>query len=341
MYKLIRNLLFLFDAEVIHEFSTKLVKLFNLIPFSSSMMRKYYLVSDKSLEREVFGLKFKNPVGLAAGFDKNAEYYDEFSNFGFGFIEIGTVTPLPQEGNPKKRIFRLSRDKALINRLGFNNSGVEKIKKNLNRNKNVIVGANIGRNSFTSNEEADHDYIKSYNELYPYVNYFAINISSPNTKGLRELHDKNLLEPLIKRITSLNFSKENPKPILIKISPDVTFSQLDEIIKLVVDYRIHGIIATNTSISREDLLSKNKSETGGLSGKPINRRSNEIISYISKKSNKAFPIIGVGGIMSAEDALEKIKSGADLVQLYTGFIYNGPKLIRSINKALIEYYKFT
>jgi len=339
MYKLIRNLLFLFDAEVIHEFSTKLIKNFSLIPFSSFIIKKCYQVSDKSLEKELFGIKFKNPVGLAAGFDKNAEYYNEFSNFGFGFIEIGTVTPLPQEGNPKKRIFRLSRDKALINRLGFNNSGVEKTKKNLNKKKNVIIGANIGRNSFTSNEEADLDYIKCYNELYPYVNYFAINISSPNTKGLRELHDKDLLEPLIKRITSLNFSKENPKPILIKISPDVTFSQLDQIIELVIYYRIHGIIATNTSILREDLLSKNKSETGGLSGKPINRRSNEIISYISKKSNKAFPIIGVGGIMSAEDALEKIKSGADLVQLYTGFIYNGPKLIRSINKGLIEYYK--
>jgi len=299
------------------------------------------LISDKSLEKELFGIKFKNPIGLAAGFDKNATLFNDFRNFGFGFIEIGTVTPLPQDGNPKKRIFRLSKDKALINRLGFNNSGVEKIKKNLNRKKNVIIGANIGRNSFTSNEEAHLDYIKCYNELYPYVDYFAINISSPNTKGLRDLHNKDLLEPLIKKITSFNYSKGNPKPILLKISPDVGFSQLDQIIELVIEYRIHGIIATNTSISREGLLSKNKSETGGLSGKPINKRSNEIISYISKKSNKAFPIIGAGGILSAEDAVQKVKSGADLVQLYTGFIYNGPKLIRSINKALIEYYKST
>ena len=339
MYKLVRSFLFLFDAEFIHELSAKLIKLFNLIPFSSSIMRKCYLVSDKFLEREVFGIKFKNPVGLAAGFDKNATLFNDFRNFGFGFIEIGTVTPLPQEGNPKKRIFRLSKDEALINRLGFNNSGVEKIKKNLDRKKNIIIGANIGRNSFTSNEEAHLDYIECYNKLYPYVDYFAINISSPNTKGLRDLHNKDLLEPLIKKITSLNYSKENPKPILLKISPDVAFSQLDQIIELVIDYRIHGIIATNTSISRKGLLSTNKSEAGGLSGKPINKRSNEIISYISKKSNKSFPIIGTGGILSAEDALEKVKSGADLVQLYTGFIYNGPKLIRSINKALIEYYK--
>ncbi len=341
MYKLVRKFLFLFDAEEIHELSTKLIKLFNFIPFLSFLLRKCYLISDKSLERELFGIKFKNPIGLAAGFDKNATLFNDFRNFGFGFIEIGTVTPLPQDGNPKKRIFRLSKDEALINRLGFNNSGVEIIKKNLNRKKNVIIGANIGRNSSTSNEEAHFDYIKCYNELYPYVDYFAINISSPNTKGLRDLHNKDLLEPLIKKITSLNYSKGNPKPILLKISPDVGFSQLDQIIELVIEYKIHGIIATNTSISREGLLSKNKSETGGLSGKPINKRSNEIISYISKKSNKAFPIIGAGGILSAEDAVQKVKSGADLVQLYTGFIYNGPKLIRSINKALMEYYKST
>ena len=206
MYKLVRKFLFLFDAEEIHELSTKLIKLFNFIPFSSFLLRKCYLISDKSLERELFGIKFKNPIGLAAGFDKNATLFNDFRNFGFGFIEIGTVTPLPQEGNPKKRIFRLSKDEALINRLGFNNSGVEKIKKNLNRKKNVIIGANIGRNSFTSNEEAHFDYIKCYNELYPYVDYFAINISSPNTKGLRELHNKDLLEPLIKKITLLNLS---------------------------------------------------------------------------------------------------------------------------------------
>ena len=338
MYKLVRSFLFLFDSEVIHKISTKLIKLYNLIPFSSKLLRNSYLISDKNLEKEVFGIKFSNPVGLAAGFDKNASFYNDFRNFGFGFIEIGTVTPLPQKGNPKKRMFRLIQDKGLINSLGFNNDGLENIKKNLNKKREVIIGANIGKNSFTKNKEAYLDYSKCYNELYPYVDYFAINISSPNTKNLRDLHNKNLLEPLIKKITSLNFKRSNPKPILLKISPDLSFNQLDQIIEIVIDYKIDGIIATNTSISREGLISKNMNETGGLSGKPINKRSNEIISYISRKSNKAFPIIGVGGIMTAEDAVEKIKSGADLIQLYTGFIYKGPKLIKSINKALIQHY---
>jgi len=336
MYKLVRSLLFLFDAEFIHEISTKLIKFYNYIPFVSKLLRKNYLISDKLLEKEVFGIKFPNPVGLAAGFDKNASFYNDFRNFGFGFIEIGTVTPLAQEGNPKKRIFRLSKDKALINRLGFNNYGIRRIKKNLDKKRNIIVGANIGKNSFTKNEEAYKDYLKCYNELYPYADYFAINISSPNTKGLREFHNKSLLEPLIEKITSLNFRKPNPKPILLKISPDLSFNELDQIIEIVLDYKIDGIIATNTSISREGLISKNKDEAGGVSGKPINKRSNEIISYISKKSNKAFPIIGVGGIMSASDAVEKIKSGADLVQLYTGFIYKGPSLIKKINNLLLK-----
>ena len=338
MYKLVRSLLFLFDAEFIHEISTKLIKFYNYIPFVSKLLRKNYLISDKLLEKEVFGITFPNPVGLAAGFDKNASFYNDFRNFGFGFIEIGTATPLPQDGNPKRRIFRLSKDKALINRLGFNNYGTRRIKKNLDKKRNVIIGANIGKNSSTNNKDAHDDYLKCYNELYPHVDYFTINISSPNTKGLREFHNKSLLEPLIEKITSLNFKKTNPKPILLKISPDLSFNQLDQIIEIVLEYKIDGIIATNTSISRKGLISRNKNEIGGVSGKPINKRSNEIIAYISKKSKKAFPIIGVGGIMTAEDAVEKIKSGADLIQIYTGFIYNGPKLIRSINNALIEYY---
>ena len=334
MYKLVRSFLFLFDSEVIHKISTKLIKLYNLIPFSSKLLRNSYLISDKNLEKEVFGIKFSNPVGLAAGFDKNASFYNDFRNFGFGFIEIGTVTPLPQKGNPKKRMFRLIQDKGLINSLGFNNDGLENIKKNLNKKREVIIGANIGKNSFTKNKEAYLDYSKCYNELYPYVDYFAINISSPNTKNLRDLHNKNLLEPLIKKITSLNFKRSNPKPILLKISPDLSFNQLDQIIEIVIDYKIDGIIATNTSISREGLISKNMNETGGLSGKPINKRSNEIISYISRKSNKAFPIIGVGGIMTAEDAVEKIKSGASLAQLYTALVFKGPNIINSINDML-------
>ena len=274
MYKLVRSFLFLFDSEVIHKISTKLIKLYNLIPFSSKLLRNSYLISDKNLEKEVFGIKFSNPVGLAAGFDKNASFYNDFRNFGFGFIEIGTVTPLPQKGNPKKRMFRLIQDKGLINSLGFNNDGLENIKKNLNKKREVIIGANIGKNSFTKNKEAYLDYSKCYNELYPYVDYFAINISSPNTKNLRDLHNKNLLEPLIKKITSLNFKRSNPKPILLKISPDLSFNQLDQIIEIVIDYKIDGIIATNTSISREGLISKNMNETGGLSGKPINKREN-------------------------------------------------------------------
>ena len=233
-------------------------------------------------------------------------------------------------------MFRLVEDKGLINRLGFNNKGLESVKQNLNKKRKVIIGANIGKNSSTKNEEAYLDYLKCYEELYPYVDYFAINISSPNTKGLRDLHNKNLLEPLIQKITSLNFKRSNPKPILLKISPDLSFSQLDEIIGIILEYKIDGIIATNTSVSRENLKSKKSYEIGGLSGLPINKKSNEIISYIAKKSNKAFPIIGVGGIMSPEDALEKIKSGADLIQLYTGFIYNGPALIKQINKLLLK-----
>jgi dihydroorotate dehydrogenase len=336
MYSLIRRILFLFDAELIHEFSVKAIKLLNLLPFSKQILRYFFLTNSKVLERDLFGLNFKNPVGLAAGFDKNAECYNEFSNFGFGFIEIGTVTPLPQPGNPKKRIFRLVEDRSLINRLGFNNKGLDEITKNLRKKRDIIIGANIGKNFFTENKDGHKDYLKCLQGLYDFVDYFAINISSPNTKNLRQFHDKNLLRPLLESLINYNNSQSSRKPMLLKISPDIERKELDDIISLVSELKIDGIIATNTTISRDNLKSKHKNETGGLSGELLKDKSNDIIKYLRKNLDKNFPIIGVGGIMSAEDAIEKFKCGADLVQLYTGFIYKGPSLIKKINNLLLK-----
>ncbi|MFL2614741.1 MAG: quinone-dependent dihydroorotate dehydrogenase [Candidatus Marisimplicoccus sp.] len=336
MYSLIRRILFLFDAELIHEFSVKAIKILNLFPFSKQILRYFFLTNSKVLERDLFGLNFKNPVGLAAGFDKNAECYNEFSNFGFGFIEIGTVTPLPQPGNPKKRIFRLVEDRSLINRLGFNNKGLDEITKNLRKKRDIIIGANIGKNFFTENKDGHKDYLKCLQGLYDFVDYFAINISSPNTKNLRQFHDKNLLRPLLESLINYNNSQSSRKPMLLKISPDIERKELDDIISLVSELKIDGIIATNTTISRDNLKSKHKNETGGLSGELLKDKSNDIIKYLRKNLDKNFPIIGVGGIMSAEDAIEKFKCGADLVQLYTGFIYKGPSLIKKINNLLLK-----
>ena len=336
MYSLIRRILFLFDAELIHEFSVKAIKLLNLLPFSKQILRYFFLTNSKVLERDLFGLNFKNPVGLAAGFDKNAECYNEFSNFGFGFIEIGTVTPLPQPGNPKKRIFRLVEDRSLINRLGFNNKGLDEIINNLRKKRDIIIGANIGKNFFTENKDGHKDYLKCLQGLHDFVDYFAINISSPNTKNLRQFHDKNLLRPLLESLINYNNSQSSRKPMLLKISPDIERKELDDIISLVSELKIDGIIATNTTISRDNLKSKHKNETGGLSGELLKDKSNDIIKYLRKNLDKNFPIIGVGGIMSAEDAIEKFKCGADLVQLYTGFIYKGPSLIKKINNLLLK-----
>ena len=336
MYSLIRRILFLFDAELIHEFSVKAIKLLNLLPFSKEILRYFFLSNSKVLERNLFGLNFKNPVGLAAGFDKNAECYNEFSNFGFGFIEIGTVTPLPQPGNPKKRIFRLVEDRSLINRLGFNNKGLDEITKNLRKKRDIIIGANIGKNFFTENKDGHKDYLKCLQGLYDFVDYFAINISSPNTKNLRQFHDKNLLRPLLESLINYNNSQSSRKPMLLKISPDIERKELDDIISLVSELKIDGIIATNTTISRDNLKSKHKNETGGLSGELLKDKSNDIIKYLRKNLDKNYPIIGVGGIMSAEDAIQKFKCGADLVQLYTGFIYKGPSLIKKINNLLLK-----
>lgn len=305
------------------------------------LLKSIYAIEDPHLEREVFGLKFKNPVGLAAGFDKNAEYIEEMSNFGFGFIEIGTVTPRPQPGNDKPRMFRLIPDEALINRMGFNNQGADvaagRLKHLKNRN-DLIIGGNIGKNKVTPNEEAVNDYIYCFNALYDYVDYFVVNVSSPNTPGLRDLQEKEPLMHILNTLQGLNSQKEVPKPILLKIAPDLTDSQLDDIVEIVTQTKIAGLIATNTTISREGLQSDSNlvKETGGVSGKPLTKRSTEVIRYVHEKSNGAFPIIGVGGIHSAADALEKLKAGASLVQIYTGFIYEGPGLIRDICKGILN-----
>lgn len=336
MYKLlIRPLLFLFDPEKVHHFTFSLIRFLNKIGFGP-IFKSLYEVNSPKLEREVFGLKFKNPVGLAAGFDKDAKLYQELSNFGFGFIEIGTLTPKPQDGNPKKRLFRLKADSAIINRMGFNNGGVEEAVLRLKKNKGVLIGGNIGKNKVTPNENAVDDYKICFEALFPYVDYFVVNVSSPNTPNLRELQDKEPLTKLLQTLQNLNNEKPIQKPILLKIAPDLTDEQLLDIIDIVKETKIAGVIATNTTISREGLQSKNKVEVGGLSGKPLTKRSTEVIRFLSEKSNKAFPIIGVGGIHSAQDALEKLEAGASLVQLYTGFIYEGPQLIKEINKALLN-----
>ncbi|WP_456865613.1 quinone-dependent dihydroorotate dehydrogenase [Galbibacter sp. BG1] len=337
MYKLlIRPIFFLFDPEAVHHFTFSVVKFINRIPGVSALLRAIYLIEDKRLEREVFGLKFKNPVGLAAGFDKDAKLYKEFSNFGFGFIEIGTLTPKPQPGNPKKRLFRLISDKAIVNRMGFNNGGVEEAVARLKSNKNVLIGGNIGKNKVTPNEEAVEDYKICFEALYPYVDYFVVNVSSPNTPNLRALQDKEPLTALLNTLQQLNEKKEKAKPILLKIAPDLTDSQLLDIVDIVITTKIAGVIATNTTISREGLISENKNEMGGMSGMPLRERSTAVIKFLAEKSNGAFPIVGVGGIHSPEDAIEKLNAGASLVQLYTGFIYEGPAIIKKINKAILK-----
>ena len=334
--KLIKPLLFRFDPEAVHYFTFTAIKLLSALPFASAIIRALYLVKDQRLEREVFGLKFPNPVGLAAGFDKNAVLFKELSNFGFGFIEIGTLTPKGQAGNPKKRLFRLQEDEAIINRMGFNNEGVDDAVKRLKKNKNVLIGGNIGKNKITPNEEAVNDYIYCFNVLFDYVDYFVVNVSSPNTPNLRALQDKEPLTHLLSTLKELNEEKNAPKPILLKIAPDLSDDQLLDIIDIVTSVKIDGVIATNTTLNREGLQSKHKEEAGGLSGKPLTQRSTEVIRFLVEKSNNAFPIIGVGGIHSPDDAIEKLNAGAALVQLYTGFVYEGPAAVKNINKALLK-----
>lgn len=342
MYKLlIRPLFFLSDPEKVHHFTFAMVRILSKTPFIPALFRSLFVVNDKRLETKVFGLTFKNPVGLAAGFDKNAVLYNELANFGFGFIEIGTVTPIGQEGNPKKRIFRLLDDEGLINRMGFNNEGVEAAIEQLKGNKKrLLIGGNIGKNTQTAPEHYTADYLTCFNALHPYVDYFVLNVSCPNVGSHAKLNDKDYLLELINTVKKANNAFSIQKPILLKIAPDLNAMQLDEIIELVSETQLDGVIASNTSVDRSHLKASNtqlnKIGNGGLSGQPIKAKSTQVIKYLSEKSNKAFPIIGVGGIHSAEDALEKLDAGATLVQIYTGFIYEGPSLIKKINKAILK-----
>lgn len=342
MYKLLKPLLFSMDPEKAHHLVFKLVKISLNIPGVKQLWRKAYVFEDKQLEKEIFGLKFKNPVGLAAGFDKDGKLLNELEYLGFGFLELGTVTPKPQIGNPKKRLFRLVEDEALINRMGFNNKGLEALIEKLKQRKTqIIIGGNIGKNTDTSPENYTADYTTCFEALHPYVDYFTVNVSCPNVGSHAKLQDKDYLVELLEALISINKSKDKQKPILLKIAPDLNQIQLDEIIELIAETKIAGVISTNTSTSREGLKAKSLQEigNGGLSGKPLKEQSTEVIRYLSEKSNKAFPIIGVGGIHSEEDALEKIEAGADLVQVYTGFVYEGPTLVKRINKAILSNLK--
>ncbi|MFV9551544.1 quinone-dependent dihydroorotate dehydrogenase [Algibacter sp. PT7-4] len=342
MYKLLlRPIFFSFDPEKIHHFTFSLIKFTSKIPGFKSVFRSLYVVEDAKLERQLFGLTFKNPVGLAAGFDKNAILYNELANFGFGFIEIGTVTPKGQSGNPKKRLFRLKADQGIINRMGFNNEGLEAAIAQLKNNKGkLIIGGNIGKNTNTKPEDYTKDYLACFNALHPYVDYFVLNVSCPNVGSHAKLNDKDYLEELIEAVQKANETFIKQKPILLKIAPDLNQNQLDEIIELVNNTKLDGVIASNTSVDRTGLKTPKKYleaiGNGGLSGQPVKDKSTKVIKYLAEKSNKAFPIIGVGGIHSANDALEKLDAGADLVQVYTGFIYEGPRLIKSINKAILN-----
>ncbi len=344
MYKFLRSLLFLRDPEKVHYFTVKSLRRTLSIPGVQSWWRRKYVITDELLKTRVFGIEFKNPVGLAAGFDKNATAYPDLEDCGFGFIEIGTVTPRPQPGNDKPRLFRLKQDEAIINRMGFNNDGVEAVAKRLkNRKTDLVIGGNIGKNKTTPNELAADDYRTAFIGLYPFVDYFVVNVSSPNTPNLRDLQEKEPLKNLLFQLKELNAEQPKEKPILLKIAPDLTETQLDDIVEIVLETRIDGVIATNTTISRENLRTPaaeiERIGMGGLSGKPLTQRSTEVIRYLSEKSAGAFPIVGVGGIHSSEDAIAKLEAGASLVQLYTGFIYEGPELVSSINRAIINWKK--
>jgi dihydroorotate dehydrogenase len=342
VYKLIiRPLLFLFPPEWVHNLASVWIRALNRIPGIRQLIRQAYQVKHPALERNLFGLTFENPVGLAAGFDKDATMLDGLASFGFGFIEVGTVTPRPQPGNPKPRLFRIPADMALINRMGFNNQGVERMAKRLERRRSkVIVGGNIGKNKVSPNEQAVEDYITCMQTLYDHVDYFVVNVSSPNTPGLRQLQEKGPLTALLGRLQQEMQKYPRKKPLLLKIAPDLTYEQLDDIISILNTLKLDGIVATNTTISRENLTTDpgkiEKTGAGGLSGKPLEARSNEIIRYLRKNLAEDIPIIGVGGIHAAEDVFRKLDSGASLVQLYTGFIYEGPGVVKKINQALLK-----
>ena len=336
----IKPILFSFKPEEAHNLTMKILKGLFYIPGMKRIVKSMYSYNDSTLERHVLGLKFKNVVGLAAGFDKDGKYIDMMSTFGFGYIEVGTVTPLPQDGNPKQRLFRLPDDNCLINRMGFNNDGVEALVERLKqiKKRDYIIGGNIGKNKITPNEKAVDDYIICFNKLFDYVDYFVVNVSSPNTPGLRSLQEKGPLKKILNALSELNNAKEGPKPILLKIAPDLELTQIDDIIEIVQETGINGIISENTTISRENLKTNDSVITtignGGLSGPILRQRSTDIVKYIRSKANKDLVIIGVGGINAANDANAKLKAGAQLVQVYTGFIYEGPGMVKRILKGL-------
>jgi dihydroorotate dehydrogenase len=351
MYKrLLLPILFRFDAEMIHHFATSALKIMLAVPGLAWLARRFYVMNDPRLARTVFGITFPNPVGMAAGFDKNAEHISELADLGFGFVEIGTVTPRPQPGNDKPRLFRLKADSGLINRMGFNNKGagpaaarLRAYRQSSNPQHRVIVGGNIGKNKDTPNHQAADDYVLCFRELFNDVDYFVVNVSSPNTPGLRDLQEREPLTNLLQTLQIENqnqavLTKQAAKPILLKIAPDLTNSQLDDIIGIVQDTGIAGIIATNTTISREGLQTDSTTVAdmgaGGLSGLPLRQRATDVIRYLHTQSGGAFPIIGAGGIFTASDALEKLQAGASLVQVYTGFIYEGPALAKKICRGI-------
>jgi len=342
MYKLVRSILFLFDAEKVHYFVMRLLRFIHSAGPLRLIFRSVFVVEDPRLQTEFLGLKFPNPVGLAAGFDKNAQNIDALADCGFGFIEIGTITPKAQPGNDKPRLFRLKADQAILNRMGFNNDGVEAAITSLKKRKNkaILIGGNIGKNKWTPNEEATSDYLHCFEALFDFVDYFVVNVSSPNTPNLRALQEKEPLQALLQTLQNANEVKSKPKPILLKIAPDLSETQIDEIIEIVGLTKISGLIVANTTISRDQLQTPaaqvEKMGAGGISGKPVAARATEMIRYIHRKSNGKIPMIAVGGIHSAQDAIEKLEAGAQLVQLYTGFIYEGPALVRSIHKALLK-----
>jgi dihydroorotate dehydrogenase len=348
MYSIIRNLLFNFPPEAVHYFSMNCLKQACSIDFIKKNISNQFTFQHKNLEKNVFGLTFKNPVGLGAGFDKNALYLNELEALGFGFVEIGTVTPKPQDGNEQPRLFRLPKDKALINRMGFNNEGVQAVQQRLanwnnrisaSNNQKLIVGGNIGKNKVTANEDAWKDYEICFTELFDYADYFVVNVSSPNTPGLRALQEKDALLKILGHLQNINQGKKNPKPLLLKIAPDLTKEQLDDIVALSFEVKLSGLVATNTTISRDNLQTPTNSieaiGAGGLSGKPLTSRSTEVVTYLAQQTNHQIPIIASGGIFTGNDAKEKLHAGASLVQVWTGFVYEGPSIAKNICAELI------
>lgn len=343
LYKaIIKPIFFSFQPEKIHHIVFKWIKILNKIPGVAGISKAMFKVSDKKLEREVFGLKFPNPVGLAAGFDKDAKLFNELANLGFGFVEVGTLTPKGQAGNPQPRMFRIPEDSGLINRMGFNNEGVKAAVERLKKRKsNIVIGGNIGKNTGTPSDQTDDDYLAVFEELYDHVDYFVVNVSCPNVGNLTKLQEKEPLMRLMEKVSNRNKSKGRPKPLLLKIAPDLSEQELDDVIDIIKTLKLDGVVAANTSVNREGLkTSEDRLEKigwpGGLSGKPVGDRSTKVISYLYKNLGDDYPIIGVGGIHSEKDALEKLNAGAKLVQVYTGFIYEGPGLIKRINKAILK-----